>query len=64
VTAPASAELPPILTAPELAALTGYDVSTICRWAKSGQVPAIRKLPGVRGPWLFDPSVRQQIEPR
>lgn len=46
-----------ILTAPELARETGYDVATICRWAKSGHLPSIRKLPGVRGAWLFDPGV-------
>lgn len=45
--------LPSIVTAPELAAYTGRDVSTICRWAKSGHLPALRKLPGLRGAWLF-----------
>lgn len=52
---------PPPITAPELAALTGYDISTICRWARDGHIPTIRKLPGLRGAWLFDPGVQQMI---
>ena len=46
-------DVPTVLTAPEVARLTGYDVSTICRWAKSGALPVVRKLEGRRGPWLF-----------
>jgi hypothetical protein len=41
-------------TAPELARYTGRSVSTICRQAKSGRLPSIRKLDGPRGPWLFN----------
>lgn len=46
-------DVPTVLTAPEVARLTGYDVSTVCRWAKQGHVPVVRKLDGRRGPWLF-----------
>jgi hypothetical protein len=48
-----TADVPTVLTAPEVARLTGKDVSTICRWAKAGKLPVIRKLDGLRGPWLF-----------
>lgn len=43
------------ITAPELAQLTGYDQATVCRWAKAGVIPVIRKLPGPRGAYLIDP---------
>lgn len=46
-------DVPTVLTAPEVARLTGYDVSTVCRWAKAGTLPTVRKLEGRRGPWLF-----------
>lgn len=55
---------PPVLTAPEVADLTGWDVSSICRWARIGIVPSIRKLPGAHGAWLFDPSVVELIRPK
>lgn len=57
-------ETPKVVTAPELAALTGYDVATICRWARSGHLPSLRKLPGLRGPWLFDAGVLDLIQPK
>jgi predicted DNA-binding transcriptional regulator AlpA len=57
-----SAPSPAVLTAPEVAAMTGYDISTICRWARSGHLPSIRKLNGIRGAWLFDASVVQRLE--
>ena len=43
------------ITARELAHETGYDVATICHWAKAGVIPVIRKLPGPRGAYLIDP---------
>lgn len=43
-----------IATAPELAAYTGLAVSTICRRAARGDLPYLRKLDGMHGPWLFD----------
>jgi hypothetical protein len=48
------------LSASEVAAATGYDISTICRWARAGDIPA-GKLPGLRGAWLIDPSVLETI---
>lgn len=41
--------------------MTGYDVSTICKWAKDGHLPVVRKLPGLRGAWLFEPEVLNLI---
>lgn len=55
---------PPVLTAAEVADLTGWDVSSICRWARTGAVPSLRKLPGTHGAWLFDPSVVELIRPK
>jgi hypothetical protein len=48
-------DLPEVLTAPEVAALTGYDVSSVCRWCRSGELGehVIRKANGPRGTWLL-----------
>lgn len=57
----ATPELPPVITSPEVSEATGYDHSTICRWARSGRLPTIRKLPGTRGAWLFERSVLERL---
>ena len=46
----------------EVAAMTGFDVSTICKWARDGHIPVIRKLPGMRGAYLFEPDVLHLID--
>lgn len=51
------------LSASEVAKLTGYDISTICRWARRGDIPA-GKLPGLRGAWLIPSSTLQTIRPK
>jgi hypothetical protein len=51
------------LSASEVAKATGYDISTVCRWARAGDIPA-GKLPGTRGAWLFDPAVLHTIRPK
>ena len=55
-----------MLTGPEVAELTGYDISTICRWARAGTLgdAVIRKTPGIRGTWLFWPAVLDLIHPK
>lgn len=57
-------DLPEVLTGPEVADLTGYDISTVCRWCRSGSLGAhvIRKTPGTRGTWLLRPSVLDAIQ--
>lgn len=50
-------DLPEILTAPEVAQQTGVAISTICRHARAGRLPYLRKLPGLRGAYLFSRDV-------
>ncbi len=47
------AEVPEVMTSPELAALTGVSVATICRWARKGYLPTVRKASGRTGVWMF-----------
>lgn len=44
------------LTTAQVADLTGWSVTSINRWALSGDLPA-RKLPGRTGAYLFDRAV-------
>jgi hypothetical protein len=57
-------DLPKVLTAPEVAALTGYDISSVCRWCRAGDLGphVIRKTPGRTGTWLLWPSVLTVIQ--
>jgi hypothetical protein len=43
--------------------MTGYDISTICRWARRGDIDA-GKLPGLRGAWLIEPHSIATIRPK
>ena len=49
---PKAAEL--VITAEEAADILGVDRKTVVRWANEGTLPAIRKLPGRTGTWIFD----------
>ena len=51
------------LSASEVAKLTGYDISTVCRWARAGDIEA-DKLPGLRGAWLIPESQLGAIRPK
>lgn len=44
----------PIIGVIEAAAILGIDAATVTRWAKNGRLPALRKLPGRTGAYLFD----------
>ena len=47
--------LPPLMTTAEVAEeCGGVSVKTVTRWVESGQLSAAHKLPGLRGPFLFD----------
>jgi hypothetical protein len=46
-----------------VAKLTGYDISTVCRWARAGDIEA-GKLPGLRGAWLIPESQLAVIRPK
>ena len=48
-----------LLTTAEVAAMTGWSVTSINRWALRGDLPAERKLPGRTGSYLFRHSVVQ-----
>lgn len=63
MTQPAT-EGPAVLTAPEVAEATGYDISTVCRWCRSGTLGThvIRKTPGRTGTWLLWPTVLGVIQ--
>ncbi len=46
-------DVPEVMTSPELSRLTGVSVATICRWARKGYLPTIRKARGRTGVWMF-----------
>jgi len=46
-----------LLTSRQVAELTGWSITSINRWALSGELPADRKLPGRTGSYLFRRSV-------
>lgn len=52
--APAEAEL---LTTAQVNELYGWSITSINRWAASGELRSERKLPGLTGPRLFARSV-------
>ena len=41
----------------EVAQILGANVKTVTRWASDGVLPYAQKLPGLRGPYLFDAAV-------
>jgi transposase len=51
------------MSASEVAEATGYTISTICRWARRGDIDAA-KLPGIRGAWLIEPHSIATIRPK
>lgn len=49
----------------ETATILGISPATVTRWAQSGKLPYLRKLPGKTGPFLFDASlVRRKAQER
>lgn len=45
-----------LLTSAETVAALGIERSTLSRWVASGRIAPAVKLPGLRGPYLFDPA--------
>ena len=45
-----------LLTTSEAAAALSVSPQTISRWVSIGRISPVRKLPGVRGAFLFDPT--------
>jgi excisionase family DNA binding protein len=46
----------PPLTSVEASEKLGIDRSTLTRWVADGRISALKKLPGVRGAYLFAPA--------
>lgn len=46
---------PPFVTSAELCARAGIDRSTLSRWVDKGRITPAQRLPGLRGPMLFNP---------
>lgn len=46
-----------VLSASETAEILGVSIATVTRMAENGRLPAIRKLPGRTGAWIFDSRV-------
>lgn len=45
----------------EAATILGVDPATVTRWAKSGKLPYLRKLPGKTGAFLFDAGAVRRV---
>ncbi len=45
------------MTTTEVGGLLGLSARTVQRMAERGELPHVRKLPGVNGSYLFDPVV-------
>lgn len=50
-----------LLTAREAAEHLGVSVQTISRWAMSDKLPPAKKLPGIRGAYLFAAEDVQRV---
>jgi excisionase family DNA binding protein len=50
-----------LLTTNEAARILGKSVSTVLRMADSGELPHARKMPGLRGGYLFDKAVVELV---
>ena len=51
-----------LLTSAQVAAEVGCNVKTITRKATRGLIPYTQKLDGLRGAYLFDPSVIETLK--
>lgn len=55
-----SNQTPPLTTA-EVAERFEVTAKTVTRWATNGTLPHLTKLPGLRGPYLFDPKAVEKF---
>ena len=46
-----------LITVADVAARLGVSRTTVHRYAASGDLPYVNKMPGIRGGYLFDPAV-------
>ena len=56
--------MPKVLLIPtaEAVRILGVNVKTVTRWASDGVLPYAQKLPGLRGPYLFDAVVVERFK--
>ncbi|NHN55809.1 helix-turn-helix domain-containing protein [Calidifontibacter sp. DB0510] len=50
------------LTSAEACEALGVHPSTLSRWVQNGRIIPARKLPGLRGPFLFPPSEIKRLK--
>ena len=50
-----------LLTSAETATRLGVSTRTVARRAASGELPFVRKLPGIRGGYLFEAAIIDRI---
>lgn len=56
-------DTPDLLNSAEVcAALGNIDRSTLSRMVKEGRIMPALKLPGIRGPFLFDPAEVERVK--
>jgi hypothetical protein len=49
------------ITSAEAGVILGVSARTVSRFAETGELECIRKLPGPNGDYLFDPAVVQVL---
>lgn len=51
-----------LMTSAEVCDRLGIDRSTLSRWVAAKRITPALKMPGVRGPFLFDPAEVELVE--
>jgi predicted site-specific integrase-resolvase len=54
-------KLEDLLTSVQTAERLGIDRATLTRWVQAGRITPVMKLPGIRGPALFDPADVERV---
>lgn len=52
---------PTLLHSAEVCERLNIDRSTLSRWVAAGRIVPATKLPGLRGPFLFDPAEVERV---
>lgn len=56
------AHKPTLLNSAEVCTQLSIDRSTLSRWVQSGRIAPAVKLPGLRGPFLFEPAEVDRVK--
>jgi excisionase family DNA binding protein len=51
-----------LLTSAEVCERLNIDRSTLSRWVAAGRIAPALKMPGLRGPFLFDPAEVDRVK--